>query len=80
MTSPAPGAGGQAASLAPLRVRHLRVFLAGQALSLIGTCMQARCLSWLAWNLTHSAAALGTVAMFTFLPFLVLAPPGSAKR
>ncbi|MEP6698035.1 MAG: MFS transporter, partial [Pseudonocardiales bacterium] len=63
-----------AASFAPLRVRDLRVFFAGQALSLIGTWMQATGLSWLVWKLTHSTAALGTVAMFTFLPFLLLAP------
>lgn len=36
--------------------------------------MQATGLSWLVWQLTHSTAALGTVAMFTFLPFLVLGP------
>jgi len=63
-----------AALFAPLRVRDVRVFFAGQALSLIGTWMQATGQSWLVWKLTHSTAALGTVAMFTFLPFLLLAP------
>lgn len=74
MTSPRLTGGGLAASFAPLRVRGVRVFFAGQALSLIGTWMQATGQSWLVWKLTHSTAALGTVAMFTFLPFLLLAP------
>ncbi len=62
------------ASLTPLRIPDLRVFFAGQAISLLGTWMQTTGLAWLVWELTHSPAALGTVAMFTFLPFLVLAP------
>lgn len=53
-------------------MRHVRVFLAGQAVSLIGTWMQATGQGWLAWQLTHSTQVLGTVAMFQFLPFLVL--------
>jgi len=50
------------------------VFFAGQAISLLGTWMQSTGQAWLVWRLTHSTAALGTVGMFTFLPFLVLAP------
>lgn len=62
------------ASLTPLRIPDLRVFFAGQATSLLGTWMQTTGLAWLVWELTHSPAALGAAAMFTFLPFLVLAP------
>jgi len=65
---------GLKASLAPLRVADLRVFFAGQAVSLLGTWMQSAGQAWLVWKLTHSTAALGTVGMFTFLPFLILAP------
>jgi len=50
------------------------VFFAGQAVSLLGTWMQSAGQAWLVWKLTHSTAALGTVGMFTFLPFLILAP------
>lgn len=66
------------ASLIPLRVRDVRVFFAGQAISLLGTWMQATGQAWLVWQLTHSTAALGTVAMFTFLPFLILSPRAGA--
>lgn len=65
-------------SLSPLRLADLRLFFAGQAVSLVGTWMQATAVSWLVWQLTHSAAALGTVAMFTFLPFLLLVPVAGA--
>lgn len=65
---------GLRASFAPLRVIELRVFFAGQAVSLLGTWMQSTGQAWLVWRLTHSTAARGTVGMFTFLPFLVLAP------
>lgn len=60
--------------MAPLRVADVRIFFAGQAVSLLGTWMQSTGQAWLVWRLTHSTAALGTVAMFTFLPFLLLAP------
>lgn len=57
-----------------MQVRDVRVFFAGQAISLLGTWMQATGQAWLVWQLTHSTVALGTVAMFTFLPFLLLSP------
>lgn len=38
--------------------------------------MQATGQAWLVWQLTHSTQALGTVAMFQYLPFLVM--PGIA--
>ncbi len=58
----------------PLKTRDLRLYLSGQAVSLIGTWMQATAQSWVVWQLSHSPAALGFVAMFGSLPLLVLGP------
>lgn len=58
----------------PLRIKNLRIYLTGQSVSLLGTWMQATAQSWVVWQLTHSTAALGTVAMFSSLPLLLLSP------
>lgn len=58
----------------PLRNRNLRVYLGGQAISLIGTWMQATAQAWVVWSLSHSTAALGVVAMLGTLPILLLGP------
>lgn len=61
-------------TFAPLKNRNLRVYLTGQAVSLIGTWMQMTAQSWVVWRLTHSTAALGTVGMIGTLPLLLLGP------
>lgn len=61
-----------------LRNHNLRVYLSGQAVSLIGTWMQATAQSWLVWQLSHSTVALGVVAMLGTLPFLLLGPLAGA--
>lgn len=58
----------------PLQNRNLRVYLAGQAVSLVGTWMQNTAQSWVVWRLTGSEAALGVVAMLATLPLLLLGP------
>lgn len=58
----------------PLRNRNLRVYLSGQAVSLIGTWMQNTAQSWVVWRLTGSEASLGTVGMLGTLPLLLLGP------
>jgi MFS family permease len=60
----------------PLAVRSVRVYIGGQAISNIGSLMQATAQSWLVWELTHSPAALGVVGMLSNLPFLVLGSLG----
>lgn len=48
-----------------LRSRDFRLFLGGQGISLAGTFMQQVAVAWLAYTLTHSAVALGTLAFLT---------------
>src|SRR5258708_5923112 len=61
-------------SLSPLRIRPLRLYLGGQAISVVGTWMQAAAQSWVVWELSHSTTMLGVVALLSTLPFLVLGP------
>src|SRR2546422_8800233 len=61
-------------SFLPLRNWNLRVYLSGQAISLIGTWMQVTAQAWEVWSLSHSTAALGFVAMLGTLPILLLGP------
>ena len=61
-------------SLSPLRIRPLRLYLAGQAISVVGTWMQAAAQSWVVWELSHSPTMLGVIALLSTLPFLVLGP------
>jgi MFS family permease len=61
-------------TFSPLKNRNLRVYLTGQAVSLIGTWMQMTAQSWVVWRLSHSEAALGTVGMIGTLPLLLLGP------
>src|SRR2546422_5563696 len=63
-----------AESLAPLRNRNLRLYLAGQAVSVIGIWMQQTAQSWEVWVLSGSGTALGITAMLAGLPLLLLGP------
>ncbi len=51
-----------------LRSRNYRLFIAGQAPSLIGTFLQMVAMSWLVYRLTHSALILGLVGFVGELP------------
>ena len=68
--------GGRAwyASFAPLRLRNVRVYFAGQSVSLIGIWMQQTAQSWVVWELSRSGTALGVAAMLAYLPMLILGP------
>jgi len=61
-------------SFSPLKNRNLRIYLGGQAVSLLGTWMQVAAQSWVVWELTQSEKALGIVVMLGSLPLLLLAP------
>lgn len=54
-----------------LRVPAFAWYWIGQLISGIGTWSQAIAQSWLVLNITHSAAALGTITMLQFLPMLL---------
>ena len=55
-----------------LAVPNYRLFMAGQAVSLIGTWMQGPVLSWVVYDLTRSTKALGTVSFLGQLPMTLL--------
>jgi MFS family permease len=63
-------------TFAALSVPNYRRYFAGQAVSMIGTWMQATAQSWLVLTLTHSSSALGVVVALQTLPLLLLAPYG----
>src|SRR5438477_12400231 len=61
-------------TFSPLTVRNLRLYLGGQAISLLGTWMQSTAQSWVVWQISHSTVDLGINAMLGMLPFLLLGP------
>ncbi len=61
-------------SFTPLRFPNFRIYLSGQAVSLIGTWLQVTAQAWLVWTLTGSEEASGIVAMLGALPFLLFGP------
>ncbi len=57
-----------------LKHRNYRLFFAGQGISLIGTWMQQIAMSWLVYQMTHSALLLGVVGFSGQIPSFLLAP------
>ena len=53
---------------ATLRQSNYSRYIFGNGLSLIGTWMQRIAVGWLTWELTHSPAWLGIMAMADFAP------------
>jgi MFS family permease len=51
------------------KYRNYRLFFAGQAISQTGSWMQRIALGWFVLQLTHSAFAVGIMAVAQFLPF-----------
>lgn len=58
----------------PLANACLRVYLAGNAVSAVGTWAQRVVLLWLAWDITQSSLMLGLMAMADLLPSVIVAP------
>jgi MFS family permease len=63
-------------TFAAMAVPNYRLYLAGQATSLVGTWMQMAAQSWLVLTLTHSATDLGLIVALQTLPVLILGPYG----
>jgi MFS family permease len=63
-------------TFAALAVPNYRRYIAGQAISLIGTWMQMTAQSWLVLTLTHSSTDLGIIVALQTLPVLLLTPYG----
>jgi MFS family permease len=61
-------------SFSPLSIRNFRIYLSGQAVSLIGTWLQMTAQAWVVWEISQSKTALGVVAMLGSLPILLLGP------
>jgi hypothetical protein len=57
-----------ASSFSVLRNRNFRVYLSGQAVSLIGTWLQNTAQSWVVWKLTGSTVNLGITNILPPLP------------
>ena len=63
-------------TFAALSIPNYRRYVAGQAVSLVGTWMQTTAQAWLVLTLTHSAVALGLIVALQALPVLVLGAYG----
>ncbi|ANY09272.1 MFS transporter [Pseudonocardia sp. HH130630-07] len=61
-------------TFAALSGRNYRLWFGGQSISLVGTWMQSVAQSWLVYELTGSAAVLGTVVAIQTVPTLLLGP------
>jgi MFS family permease len=57
-----------------LHHRNYRLFFGGQGISLIGTWMQQIAMSWLVYQMTHSAFLLGVVGFLGQIPAFLLSP------
>ena len=62
----------------PLKNTTYGIYIAGNAVSLVGTWMQRISVSWLTWELTHSGLWLGILAFADFFPGLVVGPLAGA--
>ena len=65
-------------SLRALNYYNFRLYFFGQAISLIGTWMQRIAVSWLVYELTHSAFMLGLTGFVGQIPMLLLSPYAGA--
>ena len=68
-----PGFGG---ILRTFRHRDFRIYISGNAVSLVGTWMQRTAVGWLTWDLTQSGFWLGLVACADLLPAVFIGPLG----
>ncbi len=69
----------QGSTFAALSVPNYRLFIGGQAISLMGTWMQMAAQSWLVQQMTDSATMVGIVVALQTVPVLLLAPLRAAS-
>ena len=65
-------------SLRALQYRNFQLYMGGQSVSLVGTWMQRIAVSWLVFEMTHSAFMLGLVAFASRIPMMFLSPYAGA--
>jgi MFS family permease len=63
-------------TFAAFSVPNYRLYVSGQAVSLIGTWMQMTAQAWLVLTLSHSSTMLGVIVALQTLPVLLLGPYG----
>ena len=61
-----------------LQNRNYRIYISGNAISLVGSWMQRLAIGWLTWQLTESGAWLGLMAFADLFPSIILGPIGGA--
>jgi MFS family permease len=61
-------------SFSPLKNRNFRIYISGQAVSLIGTFMQQVAQQWYVWDISRDPLWIGVVGAMAFVPMLVLGP------
>ena len=61
-------------SFAPLKNKNYRIYIIGQAISLIGTFMQQVAQQWYIWDITHDARWIGVIGACAFVPLFLLSP------
>ena len=61
-------------SFSPLKNRNYRIYITGQAISLIGTFMQQVATQWYVWDITKDARWIGIIGACTFIPLFLLSP------
>lgn len=66
------------ANLQQRRIPRFVIFSAGQGISSIGGWMQKTAVGWLAWELTHSPAWVGAIALSDLIAALWVAPLAGA--
>jgi MFS family permease len=57
-----------------LKIRGIRIYMAGQVFNLMGDWMQQTAQVWLVWVLSHKATSLGIVAFLSQIPFFLFGP------
>jgi MFS family permease len=66
------------AAFRSLRAPNFRRYYVGQTVSLLGSWMQSVATMWLAYRLTNSPAATGTIGFLALVPFLFMTPIAGA--
>jgi MFS family permease len=61
-------------ALRALNHRNFRRFYFGQAISQVGSWMQSVAIMWLAYRLSGSTAATGTIGFLAMIPYLLVTP------
>ncbi len=65
-------------ALRVLRQRDFRRYYFGQMVSQLGSWMQSTAVMWLAYKLTNSTAATGTIGFLALAPYIVITPLAGA--